>query len=127
MYADYCCSLYAGRRELELSPVHDLCTLFRARLLAERAVLAVTIARPDPCKPRFPHEVYAAVSAASLGPASCTPIGGDGADDDDAAVLCTAVARLAAASGFEASLCERFDYESTHVRMWRLVEKKEAL
>ena len=116
VYADYCCSLYANHREPELSPVHDLCTLFNrtANLLAEKAVLAVTLAKPDADKPRFPGEVKAAVDAAVGNEAE------GGEDEDDASVLCSAVARLADAAGYEAVLCESFDLKGTFVRVWRL-------
>ena len=46
VYYDYnfCCSLYAGRRNVEKSPVHDLTSLFAHRLFhPEGCVLAVTL------------------------------------------------------------------------------------
>ena len=122
VYADYCCSLYANHREPELSPVHDLCTLFNrtANLLAEKAVLAVTLAKPDADKPRFPGEVKAAVDAAVGNEA----VGGE--DEDDASVLCSAVARLAEAAGYEAAICESFDLKGTFVRVWRIAAEVEG-
>jgi hypothetical protein len=64
VFADYCCSLYAGYHAVELSPVRDLVALFRPGYLATRAVLAVTLARADEGKARFPQQVRAAVRAA---------------------------------------------------------------
>ena len=64
VFADYCCSLYAGYHAVELSPVRDLVTLFQPGYLAPRAVLAVTLARADEGKARFPQQVRAAVRAA---------------------------------------------------------------
>jgi hypothetical protein len=112
-------SLYAGRHDVELSPVHDLITLFGSQLLGPRAVLAITLARPDADKGRFPHEVRAAVAAAVGEPDAAS---GDAAaaGETDAAVLCGAVSRLAAHSNFRSELCESFDFEGTFVQIWRL-------
>ena len=127
VYADYCCSLYAGRHNVELSPLHDLITLFRSDLLADSFLLAVTLARPERHKPRFPSEVAVAVAAAVGSTASLdihdaiSRAEGDDSncDDDDAAMLCAAVARLADGCGRQVLLCESFDFSKTYVRMWR--------
>ena len=74
----------------------------------------MTLAKPDADKPRFPGEVKAAVDAAVGNEA----VGGE--DEDDASVLCSAVARLAEAAGYEAAVCESFDLKGTFVRGWRL-------
>ncbi len=143
VYADYCCSLYAGRTDVEKSPVHDLIALFGRRALAPRAVLAVTLARPDAARPRFPREVAAAVAAAAVaasdagapgdeaGPAGegggCPPCGAAAGfeSDDDAQVLSAAVQTLAARAGWQARPGpEAFDFRGTFVRLWSLSKRR---
>ena len=196
VFADYCCSLYAGYHAVELSPVRDLVTLFQPGYLAPRAVLAVTLARADEGKARFPQQVRAAVRAAiqasamtggsweregvddgegfGNGVGADDKVGGadkDGEDDfgggdrsdkdgegkedgrdgegyvgaegaedgelpsmggeeegdqDDANVLCAAVAALASHAGFECTLCDAFDYTGTFVRVWTLTAAAKA-
>ena len=90
-------------------------------------MLAVTLARPEPHKPRFPSEVDAAITTA-VGRMPhrkhCTDAAEQLAlpkdDADDTAVLCTAVDRLARAAGLKANMCEHFQFEGTFVVMWRL-------
>ena len=134
VYADYCCSLYAGRLQVELSPTHDLITLFRRGHFDDHAILAVTLARPDDEKARFVSEVHEAVHRAIAassrrepGAASmqCETAGrmstlGDAEDACDARVLDAVVTALSDAFGYSAALCESFDFESTFVRMWRV-------
>lgn len=124
VYADYCCSLFAGRADVEKSPAHDLITLFGRAVLAERAVLAVTLARPDGDRPRFPEEVAAAVAAAVSDP---TQAGRQGfASADDADVLSAAVETLAGHAGWDVwPGPEAFDFAGTFVRLWALSRRGE--
>ena len=152
VYADYCCSLYAGRTDVEKSPVHDLVALFRpgdgtpdapaASVVADRCVLAVTLARPDTDRPRFPSEVAAAVAAVVAPTAIDAAAVGEGdvpdeaerwrdelreaceGAEDDAGVLGVAVTTLASRAGWDASPGpEAFDYAGTFVRLWTLTRR----
>lgn len=140
-YMDYCCGLYAGRTQLELSPLQDLCSLFTSGLLACRSVLAVTLARPSAEKPRFPEEALAAVNEAMTELATCDAAHSQCSDDTrqddrtceacvpslslpsqdlDEAVLEWVVEQLAGATGMSANLSDSFDFSNTFVRVWRL-------
>ena len=152
MYADYCCSLYAGRTDVEKSPVQDLIALFlsgdgtqgapASSVVADRCVLAVTLARPDAERPRFPCEVAAAVAAAVAPTATEAAAVGDGrvpgeaerwrdelreaceGAEDDAGVLGVAVTTLASHAGWDANPGpEAFDFEGTFVRLWTLTKR----
>ena len=120
--------------------MHDLVALFERGVLAARCVLAVTLARPDAARPRFPSEVAAAVVAATaMQPttddgdgdsgggrgAKAAAVDGPGqagfASEDDAEVLGAAVSCLAARAGWEARPGpEAFDFAGTFVRLWTL-------